>query len=70
VTRPKKRRDSGQNELFQVSARSDRRSGPPAGEPGADDRLAVFEERFGAVYSDEPGQPPLADEADGGLVDP
>ena len=29
-----------------------------------------LEERFGAVYSDKPGQPPLADTADGGTGDP
>lgn len=30
----------------------------------------VLEERFGAVYSDRPGMPPLPTPADGGLGDP
>src|SRR5690349_4395402 len=44
---------------FQGPARPDRRPEPSAGEAGLNDRLAVQEARFGAVYSDKPGQPPL-----------
>src|SRR6202034_3416329 len=44
---------------FQGPARPDRRHGSSAGEAGRNDRLAVLEERFGAVYWYKPGQPPL-----------
>jgi transposase, IS5 family len=57
--RPKERRDSGQNDLF--SARLDQIV--DLGHPLAKLALTIdwrfLEERFGAVYTDKPGQPPL-----------
>jgi IS5 family transposase len=57
--RPKERRDSGQNDLFR--ARLDQivdMDHPLAKLAGTID-WRFLEERFGAVYSDKPGQPPL-----------
>src|SRR3984885_6840611 len=44
---------------FQGPARPDRRHGSSAGELAGTIDWRFLEERFGAVYSDKPGQPPL-----------
>ena len=68
--KPRERRETGQNDLF--TARLDQiidMSHPRV-------RLAqridwgFLEQKFGAVYSDGPGSPPLADAVDGGALHP
>jgi IS5 family transposase len=57
--RPKERRDGGQNDLF--NERLDRIGdmGHPLARLAATIDWRFLEERFGAVYSDRPSQPPL-----------
>ena len=67
--RPKERRDSGTERSSALAAGRDHRHGPSAGEAGADDRLVVPRaERFGAVYKDKPGRPPLPTRLMAGLA--
>ena len=67
--RPKERRDSGQNDLFRARLNQIVDLGHPLTKLAATVDWRFLEERFGAVYTDKPGQPP-ADAADGGPVDP
>ena len=67
--RPRERRDSGQNDLFRAPARPDRRHGPhPLAKLGWAIDWRFLEERFGAVYSDKAGHPPLPTRLMSGLT--
>ena len=57
--RPKERRDSGQNDLFRARLDQIVDIGHPLARLAATIDWRFLEERFGAVYSDKPGQPPL-----------
>ena len=57
--RPKERRDSGQNDLFKARLDQIVDMGHPLARLGATIDWRFLEGRFGAVYSDKPGQPPL-----------
>jgi IS5 family transposase len=57
--RPKERRDSGQNDLFRARLDQIVDMGHPLARLAATIDWGFLEERFGAVYSDKPGQPPL-----------
>jgi IS5 family transposase len=57
--RPKERRDSGQNDLFKARLDQIVDMGHPLARLAATIDWRLLEERFGAVYSDKPGQPPL-----------
>jgi len=58
--RPKARRDSGQNDLFRARLDQNRRPGSQRS-PSSVGRStgASLEQRFGAVYTDKVGHPPL-----------
>jgi IS5 family transposase len=57
--RPKERRVSGQNDLFRARLDQIVDLGHPLARLAATIDWRFLEERFGAVYSDKPGQPPL-----------
>src|SRR6516162_9447823 len=57
--RPKERRDSGQNDLFKARLDQIVDLGHPLAKLAQTIDWRFLEERFGAVYSDKPGQPPL-----------
>ena len=57
--RPKERRDSGQNDLFKARHDQIVDMGHPLAKLAGTIDWRFLEERFGAVYSDKPGQPPL-----------
>ena len=57
--RPKERRDSGQNDLFKARLDQIVDLGHPLARLAATIDWGFLEERFGAVYTDRPGQPPL-----------
>jgi hypothetical protein len=57
--RPKERRDSGQSDLFKARLGQIVDMGHPLARLAATIDWRFLEERFGAVYSDRPGQPPL-----------
>jgi IS5 family transposase len=57
--RPKERRDSGQNDLFKARLDQIVDMGHPLARLAATIDWRFLEGRFGAVYSDKPGQPPL-----------
>jgi hypothetical protein len=57
--RPKERRDGGQNDLFRAWLDQIVDMGHPLARLAATSDRRFLEERFGAVYSDKPGQPPL-----------
>jgi transposase, IS5 family len=57
--RPKERRDSGQNDLFRARLDQIVDMGHPLAKLAATIDWRFLEERFGTVYSDKPGQPPL-----------
>ncbi len=57
--RPKERRDSGQNDLFRARLDQIVDMGHPLAKLAGTIDWRFLEERFGAVYSDKPGQPPL-----------
>jgi len=57
--RPKERRDSGQNDLFKARLDQIVDLGHPLARLAATIDWRFLEERFGAVYTDKPGQPPL-----------
>ena len=57
--RPKERRDSGQSDLFRPRLDQIVDMGHPLAKLAATIDWRFLEERFGAVYSDKPGQPPL-----------
>jgi hypothetical protein len=58
--RPKERRDSGQNDLFRARLDQIVDMGHPLAKLGQVIDWRFLEERFGAVYSDKAGHPPLA----------
>ena len=57
--RPKERRDSGQSDFFQARLDQIVDMGHPLAKLAATIDWRFLEERFGAVYSDKPGHPPL-----------
>ena len=57
--RPKERRDSGQNDLFRARLDQIVDMGHPLAKLALTIDWRFLEERFGPVYSDRPGQPPL-----------
>src|SRR5271166_6879335 len=57
--RPKERRDSGQSDLFKARLDQIVDMGHPLARLAATIDWRFLEERFGAVYTDRPGQPPL-----------
>jgi IS5 family transposase len=57
--RPKERRDSGQSDLFKARLDQMVDLGHPLAKLAATIDWRFLEERFGAVYTDKPGQPPL-----------
>jgi len=57
--RPRERRDSGQNDLFRARLDQIVDLGHLLARLAATIDWRFLEERFGAVYSDKPGQPPL-----------
>jgi transposase, IS5 family len=57
--RPKERRDSGQSDFFKARLDQVIHLGHPLARLGATIDWRFLEERFGAVYTDKPGQPPL-----------
>ncbi len=57
--RPRERRDSGQNDLFKARLDEIVDLGHPLAKLAATVDWRFLEERFGAVYTDKPGQPPL-----------
>ena len=67
--RPKERRDSGQNDFFKARLDQIVDMGPPAGEAGRQTiDWRFLEERFGAVYTDKVGHPPLPTRLMAGLA--
>jgi transposase, IS5 family len=57
--RPKERRDSGQSDLFRSRLDQIVDMGHPLAKLAATIDWRFLEARFGAVYTDRPGQPPL-----------
>lgn len=57
--RPKERRDSGQSDLFRARLDQILDMGHPLAKLGKVIDWRFLEERFGAVYYDKPGYPPL-----------
>ena len=57
--RPKERRDSGQSDLFRARLDQIVDLGHPLAKLAQTIDWRFLEERFGAVYTDRPGQPPL-----------
>ena len=57
--RPKERRDSGQSDFFKARLDQIVDMGHPLAKLASTVDWRFLEERFGAVYSDKPGQPPL-----------
>jgi transposase, IS5 family len=57
---PKERRDSGQNDMFRARLDQIVDLGHPLARLAATIDWRFLEGRFGAVYSDKSGQPPLA----------
>ena len=57
--RPKERRDSGQSDFFRARLDQIVDMGHPLAKLAATIDWRFLEERFGAVYSDKPGHPPL-----------
>ena len=57
--RPRERRDSGQIDFFRARLDQIVDKGHPLAKLAGSVDWAFLEERFGAVYSDRPGQPPL-----------
>ena len=68
--RPRERRDSGQNDLFRARLDQIVDLGHLLARLAATIDWRFLEERFGAVYSDKPGQPPLPTRLNGGAFDP
>jgi transposase, IS5 family len=66
--RPKERRDSGQNDMFRARLDQIVDMGRPLAKLAATIDWRFLEERFGAVYSDKPGQPPLPTRLMAGLA--
>jgi transposase, IS5 family len=57
--RPKERRDSGRNDLFRSRPEQIVDLGHPLAKLAATIDWPFLKERFGAFYTDKPGQPPL-----------
>ena len=57
--RPKERRDSGQSDFFKARLDQIVDMGHPLAKLASTIDWRFLEERFGAVYPDKPGQPPL-----------
>ena len=57
--RPIERRDSGQKDLFRARLDQIVDMGHPLAKLARSVDWGFLEERFGAVYSDKPGHPPL-----------
>jgi IS5 family transposase len=57
--RPRERRDSGQNDLFRARLDQIVDVDHPLAKLGRSIDWRFLEERFGAVYSDQAGRPPL-----------
>jgi len=57
--RPKERRDSGQNDLFRARLDQIANMSHPLTKLARSIDWRFLEERFGAVYSDKAGHPPL-----------
>ena len=57
--RPKERRDSGQSDFFKARLDQIVDVGHPLAKLAATIDWRFLEARFGAVYTDKPGQPPL-----------
>ena len=68
--RPRERRDSGQNDLFKARLDQIVDLNHPLAKLARTVDWRFLEERFGAVYSDGSGHPPLADAAYGWAFDP
>jgi len=66
--RPKERRDSGQNDLFRARLDQIVDMNHPLAKLARSVDWAFLEARFGAVYSDRPGQPPLPTRLMAGLA--
>jgi IS5 family transposase len=66
--RPKERRDGGQNDLFRARLDQIVDMGHPLAKLGRVIDWRFLEDRFGAVYSDKPGHPPLATRLMAGLA--
>ena len=66
--RPKERRDSGQNDLFRARLDQIVDVGHPLAKLARTIDWRFLEERFGAVYTDKPGQPPLPTRLMAGLA--
>jgi len=65
--RPKERRDSGQKDLFRARLDQIVDMGHPLARLAGSVDWAFLEERFGAVYSDKAGHPPLSTRLMAGL---
>ena len=65
--RPKERRDSGRNDLFRARLDQIVDMGHPLAKLGQVIDWRFLEERFGAVYTDKAGHPPLATRLMAGL---
>ena len=66
--RPRERRDSGQNDLFKARLDQIVDSDHALAKLGRTIDWRFLEERFGAVYSDKAGQPPLPTRLMAGLA--
>ncbi len=66
--RPKERRDSGQKDLFRARLDQIVDLGHPLAKLAATIDWGFLEQRFGAVYADIPGRPPLATRLMAGLA--
>ena len=66
--RPKERRDSGQKDLFRARLDQIVDMGHPLAKLAATIDWGFLEQRFGAVYADVPGRPPLPTRLMAGLA--
>ncbi len=66
--RPKERRESGQNDLFRARLEQIVDLGHPLAKLARAIDLRFLEQRFGAVYSDKAGHPPLPTRLMAGLA--
>jgi IS5 family transposase len=66
--RPRERRDSGQKDLFRARLDQIVDMGHPLAKLARSVDWGFLEERFGAVYSDKPGHPPLPTRLMAGLA--
>jgi len=66
--RPRERRETGEQDLFSFAARPDHRRKHALVKPARTIDWGFLEEKFGAVYKDGPGQPPLPTRLMAGLA--